>query len=230
MITNLAANLTPVVRTCVVIWALTSSASAQTTLRIISPVDGEVVRPGQTITVEVVAAGEAPTGVFIISPNPIGFRGLAEAPPYNITMEIPKEIKPRKYNLTAAGYSALRHEVKEDAVTIDVERADSPISLRAEDIPYLLVSVGKTTYCSIVGTFSDGTKADLDDSTLTTFKSDNVAVATVGPYPYGVVTGVSPGSTKIIVTNGNARLEVPVTVFRNDEEMYEEMFRELEVR
>jgi hypothetical protein len=217
MITDLAANLTPVVRTCVVIWALTSSASAQTTLRIISPVDGEVVRPGQMITVEVVAAGETPTGVFVIGQLPIGgSRGPIEVPPYNFIMEIPKEIKSGTYNLTAAGYSALRHDVKEDIVTIDVERADSPVSLRAEDLSYIRVHVGQTMPCRIAGTFSDGTKADLVNSTLTTFRSDNISVATVGPY--GAVTGVAPGSTKLIVTNGNARLEIPMTVLRDNEE------------
>ncbi len=210
-------RLTHVVTLCALVSAPASLASAQATLRITSPADGTVIRPSESVTVRVTASGEAPKGVFVSGTAPIGFGPeLVTAPPYNFTVEIPKEINSGPYNLTAGGFIAAGHDVKSDTVTIDVERADSPMSLHSEDFSSLRVHVGRTTFTRIVGVFGDGTSADLQQSTLTTFRSDNAAVATVGPY--GLVTGVAPGSTKMIVTNGRARLEVPITVLRNDEE------------
>jgi len=62
-----------------------------------------------------------------------------------------------------------------------------------------------------MGLFADGTTADLMQSTLTTFRSDNVGVATVGRY--GLVRGVAPGFARIVIENGNAKVEVPFSSY-----------------
>ncbi len=210
-------RLTRNVTFCALVCALGSLASAQASLRITSPPDGTVVRPGESVMVRVAASGEVLKGVFIGGTGPIGFgKELITVPPYDFTIEIPKQINSGTYNLTADGATASRHDVKSDTVTIDVERASSPVSLHAEDFSSLRVHVGRMTYTRIVGVFGDGTSADLQLSTLTIFRTDNIAVATVAPN--GVITGVAPGSTKLMVTNGTAKLEVPITVLRNDEE------------
>jgi hypothetical protein len=202
-------------KACVLASGLFGLASAQAVLRITSQADGTVVRPGQAVTVAVVASGEPLKGVFTIAGDPIGIRPeIVPAPPYNFTVPIPRKIDSGLHNLTADGYTAMRSRVQPATVSVDVERADSPVNMHADDS--YRVHVGATSFSRIMGLFSDGETIDLKRSTLTAFRSDNPSVATVGAY--GLVKGVTPGSTKLIVTNGNAKVEIPIIVLRNDEE------------
>jgi uncharacterized protein YjdB len=70
--------------------------------------------------------------------------------------------------------------------------------------------LGHIGVISVIGTFPDGSTADLTQSTLTTYRSDATGVATVDEY--GRVSAVGPGSTKITITNNDRTVVVPVTV------------------
>jgi hypothetical protein len=101
----------------------------------------------------------------------------------------------------------------EDTVRVDVERAEAPVNLRAHDFSDIRMHVGNVTFSAMLGLFGDGTTAK--ESTFTTFTSENPSVAT--GERNGLVKGGAPGSAKIVVTNAKARLEIPVTILRNDE-------------
>jgi hypothetical protein len=175
---------------------------AQPTLRITSPKDGTIVNPGQALIVTVTAF---PAGAFqqviIIGCGPIGFSRPISAPPYRFTIQIPSKIDPGRCLLTADGATAPGQGTMSEPITIVVERADSPVSLRVE--PSLLrLSIGRKGYLSVEGVFEDGTTTDLTKSSRTKFTSSAPSVASVDAQ--GIVTPLTPGSTRVVVTNGNA--------------------------
>jgi hypothetical protein len=188
--------------------------AAQPTLRITSPNDASVVHPGQSLTVIVAAS---PPGSFqqvvIVAWDPIGGSLPLKAPPYQFTVQIPNEIDPGEYLITAHGATEPGHDIRSNSIRIVVERVDLPLSLRVE--PSLLrISAGQKGYLRVVGVFGDGTTTDLTKSSRTAYASDKVGVATV--QAQGIVSAVAPGSARIIITNGHAEFDVPITVTGND--------------
>jgi uncharacterized protein YjdB len=125
-------------------------------------------------------------------------------------VSIPATATPRKYALTAVGPVQAGEPIFSDSVSIDVERADNPVSLRLE--PSQLISVvGDRDPILAYGVFSDGSKYILSNSSKTTYGSSNPTVAMVDSV--GRVTAVAPGSASITITNGpNATVYLPVTV------------------
>lgn len=182
-----------------------SALLAQSALQITSPADGTVVNPGHVIGVTVSDPGEPLKNVAIVGWNPIGISRILQAPPYQFDMEIPMEITPGKYLLTAVGTSK-SGPVDSQPVSIDVERPDLPDTI-STDFKQLGMNVGDKLPISVVGTYADGSDIDLNKSSQTTFRSQSPAIATVTSE--GVVTALSPGSTQIVI---DGRISVPVTV------------------
>lgn len=166
------------------------------------------------------ASGGTFKGVFILGDNHIGSLQELTAPPYRFAVEIPKKITSGIHVLTAEGYTSPPSDVKRDWISIDVERADSPIYLGiGAELPLLpdqryVLAVGATGYVKVSGLFADGTTPDLTESTLTKFTSDAVKVVTV--QPNGILTAVAPGSAKIIAINGKAQSAISVIVLDNE--------------
>ncbi len=184
------------------------SVSAQS-LQITSPADGTMVNPGQSLTVTVSAMGTFQQ-VILIGGDPIGFSQPLSAPPYQFTIQIPSHIVPGRYQLTADGATAPGQGAASDPITLVVERADAPVSLRAQPALLHFSAAGQKGYLRVIGTFADGTTTDLTKSGLTTYTSP-ASVATAGTY--GIVTA-SAGPTAGVIQVAYASLSVfvPVTV------------------
>lgn len=184
---------------------------AQPILKITSPKDGTIVRPGASLKVRVKASGEPAMRVFIIGGTSMGVStAMLDAPPYDFTVEVPRKIAPGRYNLTASGSALSGDEAKPDTTTVDVERAESPVSLSVEPASSLRLYVDEEVYVDVVGTFPDGTTISIQDSTLTKLSSRAPRIASVRRD--GLVKRLAPGSTSILISNGKARVEVPVFV------------------
>lgn len=191
---------------------LTAILAAQPSLRITSPADGTVVHPGDTLIVVVDVS--PPTGtfqlVFVVGFDPIGFSKEAlNAPPYRFTLNIPRSISPRKYPLTASGFTSPGHPVSSDPIVIAVEREDSPLEISVYPIVADFI-MDQKRYLQVTGRYADGTEADLTQSSQISYVSSAPGIATVGPQ--GIVTPVAPGSARITITYRNLKLEVPVRV------------------
>lgn len=192
---------------------------SQPTLRITSPKDRVVVHPGESLTVVVEATpGRAFDMVTIVGgPDPLalspGFNRVLTAPPYRFTIQLPNNIPVREYDLSADGTTGPGHGARSDPITIRVERADTPQNLSVYPTEMRL-SPGHKGFLSVTGLFADGASVDLTKSTLTKYKSDATGVATV--QSEGIVTAVAPGAATIIVTNGRATFQIPVTVSREN--------------
>jgi Bacterial Ig-like domain (group 2)/Bacterial Ig domain len=190
--------------------ALTGLLAGQPTLRITSPVDGTTVHPGESVYVTVeVPHPESVQFVMVVGTLANGnSKEALSAPPYRFRVDIPKDIRPDKYELTALGASP-GGPVYSNPLTIVVERADSPVSLSV----YPTVAdftMDQKRYFSVTGVYADKTTADLSQSSRIKYVSSAPEIATVDAQ--GIVSPVSQGAAKIRITYGDLNLEVPVRV------------------
>jgi Bacterial Ig domain/IPT/TIG domain len=178
------------------------------TLQITSPVDGAVVRPGQTLTISVSASPpSAFQSMIIIGQGPLGYSQILTGPPYQFSLQVPADISPRRYRITADGVTAPGQGASSPSVTLSVERADSPVSLKTEPSVLQFRMVGDLCPLHVIGSYADGTETDITESLSTTYASNDPAIATVNSF--GVVTAMAPGTTRIVV---NGSYSLPVTV------------------
>jgi hypothetical protein len=177
-------------------------------LQIASPADGTTVNPGQSIAVTVNASGTFQQ-VMILGSHPIGITAPLSTPPYQFTVQIPTDIEPGLYSLTADGFTKPGNAVYSNPININVERPDAPVSLSVSPSIFEFSTVAQQGFVAVVGTFSDGTTADLTNSMLTNFSSQgNVTIA-----PGGVVTAAIANSSDMVqVTYGTLSSSIPATV------------------
>jgi len=149
--------------------------------------------------------------ILVGGEGPIGFSQALTAPPYRFSIGIPPGTRPRRYHLTADGFTEPGHGVSSEPVDILVERPDSPLSLTAEPSLLDLEHVGgQSSRIAAVGKFVDAQRVDVSESTYVGYVSDNLSVATVTGESW--VTAVGPGSAKITIRYKEKSTVVPVTV------------------
>jgi len=187
-------------------------ALAQPTLRITAPADKTVVAPGKTFTVTVTSSSAR---VFqfltVIGEQPIGFHPtrVLTAPPWQVRIEVPSNIAPGLYAITAVSSGSGGEPVESEPIEVDVERPDDPVTMR-DEAPYTVLAVGEQTPILVSGIYSDGTKLLLTNSTKTAYSYNDTSVATVDAK--GLIIGVAPGTTKIRIMNGATSAFVSVKV------------------
>lgn len=198
-----------------VVFSAAACASKPATLRIASPVNGERVASGRTLVVKLEASSALRGAALLGSPVP-GVWTL-EAPPWEFKIPIPPDASSRTYTLVVVGTTTTGEGVASGRVTIDVERPDPPVQI-ANDVRSLhLRYVGDKLQLHVDGVYADGSRVDLRYSSLTTYSSDNPAVASVsGTSGYvpgtGFVTAVGPGRATITIANAEKTVAVPVVV------------------
>jgi len=182
---------------------------AQPTLKIIAPADGTVIHSGQPFTVEVEAAPGAFRFIGVVGMGGLNSDQPLSAPPYRFALQTEADGASGKRELKAIGVR-LGEIVYSTAITVDVERSDSPQQLLSEESGLIFGFVGDITALGITGVFSDGSRVGLNRSTLTAYSSDTPAVATVDSN--GLVTAVGSGFANLTVTYLNWSIHIPVAV------------------
>ncbi|MBZ5491803.1 MAG: Ig-like domain-containing protein [Acidobacteriia bacterium] len=183
----------------------------QPLLQITSPVEGTVVRPGQSITVTL-AADPSVQNMAVWGDAALSF-GESTPSPLRFTVSVAPDALPGKHLITAAG-TASGVDVDADSVSVDVERPDAPQFLTVELAILKFSGVGDDAPIITYGLFNDGNKINISRSTKTTYLSNDPTVATVSNE--GLVTAVAPGKTTIAVNTTDCaappfliRVEVP---------------------
>ncbi len=195
---------------------LSATLLAQPTLRITSPADGTLVHPGESfkVTVEVTPPG-AFTDLMLIAADPIGTFPEKGGAPYEYAVPIPKAIAPGQYTIAAMGRPRPGLHLDNVSqgfskpITIVVERADDPVRLEVFPLNLRLAPGGRISL-QVTGVFTDGERVYLKLSSKTIYTSDTPSVVTAESN--SVVTAVAPGTAKITVSNGKAKVEIPVVV------------------
>jgi len=196
------------------------------TLRIISPLNGAVVRPGGKLTVKVTGTGEF-LSITVIGEARLGepwfFRSLIPpvlgeplARPWDAVLDFPLKMPPGLYTLKAGGSAMSGAEVESDKINVDLEPLEIPpvtFSPRALRIPVggcVTIRGGSPHTClqtlSVFGTYPGGTRVNFNESTKIHCVSQAPSIALSKD---GVVVGVSAGSTRIIVL-GKYTIDVTV--------------------
>ena len=185
-------------------------------IRITSPADGVLVHSGEVLTVTVSADPSAFQSVGVGLPTKTGTLMELSAPPYVFKIPTAPDESSGPRLLTAYGIPTSGGGRVQSAITIDVERADTPQQLVAELSSIEFQYVGAYLTLSVFGVFADGSNVVLDNSTYIAYSSDTPTVAKVDEQ--GTVTAVAPGKAKIGITYRNvfiqvsAYVPVPITV------------------
>jgi hypothetical protein len=190
---------------CIATWL---AAADKPFLRIISPVNGAVVRPGQKLLVKVTGAGEYP-GILVLGGE---LAGEIQAPmgkaPWVIPIAVSLEVELGKTSLTAISTTLSGTEVESNIVEIDVEPVGIPPvefshqAVRSMSVGDCLIITNESP-CSglplmIYGTYPDGTVVSLNRSTRLKPVSLSPSVVAVSKDGYTLL-GVSPGTATIMV-------------------------------
>ena len=215
-------NLCRLVKTLVIAAAFLGLAPStltlmaqQTSLQIVSPTDGSLVSPGQTISVSVTSpAGISFTRVTVVGEQPIWLSGVATSVPAQFSVVIPQGISPGAYLLTAMGTTSAGTLVESDPIEVMVERSDLPTSIKTQPSRFIFQVAGQQSSLGVTATFLDGSVSDVTSSSHTAFVSSNPAVTTVDSR--GIATAVATGKGYITVTyslgSQSQHLLVPVVV------------------
>jgi hypothetical protein len=168
---------------------------AQGTLAITSPASGANVSLGTTLSVEFSASSDV-TNIMLVSDLPNGIVVETSAPGV-FALPIPASTSIRQYTLNLIGVSNGK-VVSAAPVTIN---ADTPLAIRSvEASPGSLYfdNIGDVLPLHVIGTLSDGSKADVTHSASVTFAVENPGVASINNA--GSVTAIGSGKTFITIT------------------------------
>jgi hypothetical protein len=198
--------------TKVIMSLLTTGTIGAQSLTITSPKPNAVVHTGETIQVVVQAKPERTfQQIIIIGQDPLGVSQPLSGPPWRFSFQTPASVKPRRYGLTADGYTAPGHGFDSEMVLVDVERPDHPATIKVQNSPIVIPAVGgQEMLGNITGIFGDGKEVDLTESNHVKFTSDDPKIATINGQ--GILTGMAIGAVKVTVSYNGRSVVVPVRV------------------
>lgn len=178
-------------------------------LQITSPARGTVANTGQTISITVTSPANLTFTVITIL-GPGGPVDAKTSVPATFSLTIPANAVPGSYLLTAVGNPSAGPAVFSRPIPVTVERPDEPVSLSTNPPAYHFRQ-GEFDYLKVSGTFSDGTRFDVTQSSLLSFSSSNAAIVTVNAK--GLVRAVAVGSATVTASYaGGPSRAVPVFV------------------
>ena len=187
-------------------------------VKIISPKSGIVVRAGEHLTITVDATPNAFDRVIALA-----FAAWSSSgPPYDLAIWVPSDNDPGPISVIVSGIppSGLKDaksdkDLVKDEIELDVERVDSPESIKGalwnvHNGPPGFQHIGEIRALTVTGVFGDGTEVELSRSKLTVYICSPESVVKVDGE--GNVTAIGHGRAKITIRNGNATVVVPVSV------------------
>jgi len=182
--------------------------SVQPGVAITSPAPGTEVTAGSSIQVMVeVLSGAVVERVLVVGP---GVAETDDAAPFQVTIQIPTEAV-GSFSLTAVGSNSDGDYYTSGDLQLQVVPPGNLEALRVIPQDPILLGPGDTAQIHALGTFDDQVVRDLTDSAQgTTYQISNPQIATVSAE--GLVTGLAPGVTALIVRNGAFQDSVAVTV------------------
>ena len=173
---------------------LRAPLSVDAGIAFVTPLDGEVISPGDTVDVEIAATGGLTIESLLIM-DPYSDSVDISSPPYTAFFNVPLDAY-GSYSLTVLG-AGTDGELYGAEVTLNVENPATLISLEVSP-KTLFIDTGGAAGISVMGEFTDGSLRDLSrGSSGTTYESGNVGIVTVDAN--GTCTGVSEGTTHVTV-------------------------------
>lgn len=167
-------------------------------LQIASPTSGDIVNPGQVMSVSVTSPAKLSfSRVAVIGRDPIGASDIQTSVPAQFSLMIPANTAPNKYMLTAMGTTASGQNVVSHLVLIDVERPDLPVSIASTETTLFFDAPGDDFPITLLGKFADGSVLDVTHSSHVVYTTSN---ATCNVNTQGIVTAIAPGNAVVTAT------------------------------
>ena len=164
--------------TAVLVLFSLAPAFAQTLLQIKSPVAAAsfpLFTEGQTYTITL-SADPSVHKIAVLPQSPLG-DAKPTSNPLEFALALATNIPPGIYSIGAIGFTSGR-DVESAPVLIDVERADTPYLLTV--LPVLVFQgAGEHEPIEVWGTYRDGTKLWLSNSTKLSYHSNDTSIVTV---------------------------------------------------
>ncbi|MGH7411678.1 MAG: hypothetical protein ACREJ6_11560, partial [Candidatus Methylomirabilis sp.] len=186
-------------------------SEARAALQIISPADGTVVAPGDTVAITVVPTpGSTYSAVQVIGED-LGVSDARSTPPYEFSMTIPEDtVGPHR--LTAVGLIAPDQADFSPPVTLQVETPATITSLSVSPSDVAFEYAGQQITLTVTGRTDAGALIDLSHSSQTSFQpADSTVAALAGTFLTAIGQGATQ-STTVTVSYKNLSVVVPVTV------------------
>jgi hypothetical protein len=198
-------------RASATLWVLSVPMFGQKpALKIVSPKDGAIVHPGDKVVVTVEPTGAKFSAIIIVPSAPIELGDMRTASPYRFLLAIPERgMEPGPYHITADGVTEARQHVSSEAVTVDVEPRNPPVSIRA-GFPQYVLDVGGEIVVDVMGNYQDGSFLVLNRASNTKFVIEGPPIISVDHW--GVMKALSVGETHLAIHVGSLVARVPVTV------------------
>ena len=189
-------------------------------VKILTPEDDAIVHPGEKLHVEVsLLPGMAVDGMALVSPLGIS-EEERESPPYSFTICVPtKELSNGnligKHGISVWGGRKGQNWEILGVISVDVEMSDLPKKLELWDGAILpsgevldFGSIGDERYLKVVGTFSDATELDLEESSYLKFTSYDASVLQV--FENQRLVPVGPGKTSLSVSYSSGEKQMQI--------------------
>jgi hypothetical protein len=201
-----------------------SAAHAQhPLLQITSPSNQSLVAEGQVVTITV-SADPTVHNIFVSAQAPLA-EVRPTSSPTQFTLILPANVDPGLYQMGAVGLGP-SGDVESAPVLIDIERPDAPVSIKVSPTYLKLQGIGSQMPIQVVGTYADGAKLYLSNSTQTGLVSQSTRIATASSASssspgIATVTAAGVGGTSITVStyatgsttpSATATINVVVTV------------------
>jgi hypothetical protein len=176
----------------------------------LTPLDGDVVRPGEVLQVNISVKPGAAEGPISITSEIGDSNEVRQSPPYSFTMTVSRDHSVGagspligKHSITAFGKLNGRNEYDLASIDLDVEEPQVPTKLSV--VSNLsgpggvnFYAAGQQEYIAIYAQFPNGDQVDVIDSSYLKLVSENPNVVSIGER--GTLTSIGPGTTSVIGT------------------------------
>jgi hypothetical protein len=138
--------------------------------------------------------------------------GLVSSLPGRAILDIPKDAKCERHQLTAMGRTRGGQLIVSNPIEIDVERADMPSSISSQWSRLTFTERGASVPIGAVATFGDGLVLDVRESSHMTYSSSNPQAAAVDDDGMITAMGVGKATIRVEYRNGDARRRLEISV------------------
>jgi hypothetical protein len=176
-------------------------------LQITTPTNGATYSAGDAINVTVNVQGSY-LSVTVIGQD-IGTAPLLQTAPYIFSLTAPNETVGPK-TLTAVGFTAPGVGVFSTPVTINIVSRAALVDLKPNLTSFRFRYIGQQVRISVLGTFGNGSAADVSKSSGITYTSGNPNIVNVSSD--GTLRASGQGQTNVLIAYGTISKTVAVTV------------------
>jgi hypothetical protein len=176
-------------------------------VKIIKPVEGQEVRPGETIKVQVQGTPGVETALLVVE-NPL-VKPEDTKSPMAFTLTIPNDIPEGSYYIRAMA-QANGEFIESEPRHITVKWPPNLMMITVDPLALSFDGAGESSQVKVLAIFAGDIVVESTRSSRTTYSSSDPYVVTI--HPDGIATSLSGGKAVITVQTDTMKRTIPVKV------------------